>query len=133
MRIIPYFPPVVNIKFMLVLNSLLAHENNFSYYCSTGFLNFINMESIAKHVTFSGRVQGVGFRFTALNVANRYNLVGFVRNLPDGGVEMLMQGTPDMIDDCIHDLQDSFAGYVSDTDIKEMPVNPSLTDFKITF
>jgi acylphosphatase len=91
------------------------------------------MKLIAKHVTFSGRVQGVGFRFTALNVANRYSLTGYVRNLPDGGVEMLMQGQPDMIDDCIRDLRESFAGYVGDTDAKEMPYDPSLTDFKINF
>jgi acylphosphatase len=91
------------------------------------------MELIAKHIVFSGRVQGVGFRFTALNIANSYNLAGYVRNLPGGGVEMLIQGQPDMIDNCVHDLQDSFAGFVKDAEIKNVPVDPNLNDFKITF
>ena len=50
------------------------------------------MEQMAKHILFSGQVQGVGFRYTAHRTAGRYNVTGFVRNLPDGDVEMLAQG-----------------------------------------
>ena len=42
------------------------------------------MDQIGKHLIFVGRVQGVGFRFTAYNVAKRYQLTGMVRNVPDG-------------------------------------------------
>lgn len=91
------------------------------------------MDLIAKHIVFAGRVQGVGFRFTALNVANRYGLTGYVRNLPDGDVEMLAQGKLQMIDDCIRDLQDSFVGTISHIDIDEATPDPKLTDFRITF
>ncbi len=91
------------------------------------------MEVTAKHIVFSGRVQGVGFRFTALNVANRYGLKGYVRNLPDGEVEMLVQGPAEMIDDCIRDLQDSFVGTISHIDIEDVTPDPKLTDFRITF
>jgi acylphosphatase len=91
------------------------------------------MELIAKHIVFSGRVQGVGFRFTALNIANSYKLAGYVRNLPGGGVEMLIQGQPDMIDNCLCDLRESFAGFVKEAEIKNVPVDPNLDDFKITF
>ena len=41
---------------------------------------------------FSGRVQGVGFRYTVKNLAMRYNVRGYVRNLPDGRVELVMEG-----------------------------------------
>ena len=88
---------------------------------------------IAKHIVFSGRVQGVGFRFTALNVASRCGLTGYVRNLPDGDVEMLAQGLAEMIDNCIRDLQDSFVGTISHIDIEESTPDPKLTDFRITF
>jgi acylphosphatase len=91
------------------------------------------MDVIAKHIVFSGRVQGVGFRFTALNVANRYQLKGFVKNLPDGDVEVLAQGTAEMIYDCIRDLQDSFVGTISHIDTNEVTPDPKLTDFRITF
>ena len=50
------------------------------------------MTQIAKHIIFTGRVQGVGFRFTVYDMANRYQLIGQVRNLGDGTVEMIAQG-----------------------------------------
>jgi len=86
------------------------------------------MGQSAKNIIFIGRVQGIGFRFTAFDVANRYNLTGMVRNLPNGTVEMLTQGRPDDIDDCIRDIQASFAGYIRETKVEEIP-----NDFKITF
>jgi acylphosphatase len=91
------------------------------------------MDTVAKHIVFSGRVQGVGFRFTALNIANRYRLTGHVRNLSNGAVEMLLQGPSETIDNCIRDLQDSFAGCINQTDVEIVILDSNLTDFRITF
>ena len=91
------------------------------------------MSQIAKHIIFSGSVQGIGFRFTAFNIANQYQLTGFVRNLPDGTVEMLAQGNPDDIANCIRDIQESFTGYITDTNIEDAAPNPQYKTFKITF
>ena len=91
------------------------------------------MEQSAKHIIFSGRVQGVGFRFTVLNIANRYMLKGIVRNLPDGTVEMIAQGPAEDIDSCIEDIKESFVGNVRETKIQETCHNPQYEDFKITF
>ena len=88
---------------------------------------------IAKRIIFTGRVQGVGFRFTARRAASRRQLTGFVRNVPDGTVEMLAQGRSEDIDDCIQDLKEYFAGYLKETRIEEIPPDPRYTDFKITF
>jgi acylphosphatase len=93
----------------------------------------LSMDVIAKHIIFSGRIQGVGFRFTALNIANRCGLTGYVRNVPDGDVEMFAQGPAEMIDNCVRGLQDSFVGTISHIDIEESTPDPKLTDFKITF
>ena len=90
-------------------------------------------DNAAKIFIFSGRVQGVGFRFTALNVANQYHLTGYVRNIANGSVEMLVQGPAETIDTCVHDILDSFAGYILQTDVKEAPFDRKLTDFRITF
>ena len=43
-------------------------------------------------VIYSGRVQGVGFRFTTRDIATRFPVMGFVRNQPDGSVELVAQG-----------------------------------------
>jgi acylphosphatase len=88
---------------------------------------------IAKHIIFSGNVQGVGFRFTANRMAGRHQLTGYVRNLSDGTVEMLAQGKAEDIDDCIKDIKGSLRGYVRDVEIEKVPPNPKYTDFTITF
>jgi len=88
---------------------------------------------VAKNIIFTGQVQGVGFRFTAFHVANQYKLTGFVRNLPDGTVEMLAQGPADDIAGCIREIEESFSGYIRDIKIEETSPNLVYTDFKITF
>ena len=49
-------------------------------------------------VFYSGRVQGVGFRYTVRRVANGFDVTGAVRNLPDGRVELLADGVIDELD-----------------------------------
>ena len=87
----------------------------------------------AKHVIFIGRVQGVGFRFTAHRIAQRHQLTGFVRNLPDGTVEMFAQGLAQDIDDCLRDIKEYFGDYLRETRVNEIPPDPKYKDFKITF
>ena len=88
---------------------------------------------VAKHVIFIGRVQGVGFRFTAHRMAHHHQLAGFVRNLPDGTVEMFAQGPARDIDDCIRDIKEYFGDYLRETRIQEIPTDPKYKDFRITF
>jgi acylphosphatase len=47
---------------------------------------------VARRYLVSGRVQGVGFRYFAQDVANREGLTGYVRNLPNGSVEVTAEG-----------------------------------------
>lgn len=49
---------------------------------------------VCKRVIYSGRVQGVGFRYTAQGIARGFAVSGYVRNLPDGDVELVAQGEP---------------------------------------
>lgn len=44
------------------------------------------------HIFYSGRVQGVGFRYTVRNIASQLKLLGLARNLPDGRVEVVCEG-----------------------------------------
>jgi acylphosphatase len=59
---------------------------------------------VARHYYISGEVQGVGFRYFAQRVAARHQVVGYVRNLADGRVEVLAEGTPEGIEGFKHDL-----------------------------
>lgn len=60
------------------------------------------MEGIArKHVWVSGRVQGVWFRGSTRDEAERLGLGGWVRNLPDGRVEAVFEGPPEAVDTAV--------------------------------
>lgn len=50
------------------------------------------MERVRVHVWYTGRVQGVGFRYTTKRVALGFEVTGTVRNLPDGRVELIAEG-----------------------------------------
>ena len=92
------------------------------------------MSLIAKHIVFTGRVQGVGFRFTALNVAKRYQLGGMVRNVMNGSVEMIAQGPAEDVADCIRDIQGTYESQVTETKVNDVPLDPQYnTEFKLTF
>ena len=49
-------------------------------------------------VTYTGKVQGVGFRATAVEIAKDYPVVGWVKNLSDGRVQLLAEGPADSVD-----------------------------------
>ncbi len=91
------------------------------------------MEQIAKQIIFKGRVQGVGFRYTTRRIAGRYDLTGYVKNLSDGSVEAVLQGTKLTIQSCLDDVQDTFGGYIRELKITDQPVNSQYHDFRITF
>ena len=91
------------------------------------------MAEIAKKIIFTGCVQGVGFRFTAFNIANRCQLIGYVRNSLDGTVEMIAQGNFEDIDDFLRRIKEAFADYIEETKIQDIPLNTDFDEFKITF
>ena len=52
----------------------------------------------SRQIFYSGRVQGVGFRYTVKQIASGYEVIGWVRNLPDGRVELLAGGEAGELD-----------------------------------
>jgi acylphosphatase len=93
-------------------------------------MEYIIMQ-VAKFIVFSGDVQGIGFRYTAHRVAGRYSLTGYVRNTPDGSVELLLQGHPDDISAYIADIKETFSRYIRNVDIEDTPFNPEYDSFMI--
>lgn len=62
------------------------------------------MDANAK-ITVKGVVQGVGYRWFADRVARKYDLKGFVENLPNGNVFLEVEGGKGLIEDCIKELR----------------------------
>ena len=60
-----------------------------------------------RHVFYEGRVQGVGFRWTTKNLARGYEVTGSVRNLPDGRVELLVNGEVDEVEAFLEAIAES--------------------------
>ena len=77
---------------------------------------------IRKHIVFYGRVQGVGFRYYAVNKANQLGLTGWVKNLPDGTVEMEVQGNEPSIDELIIFLQNRTYIWIERLDARSIPL-----------
>lgn len=68
----------------------------------------------AYQLTYSGKVQGVGFRFTVKRIADKYMLVGWVRNLANGKVDVFVQGEESAIDSFIKGIELYFKDNIRD-------------------
>jgi len=62
------------------------------------------------HIFYSGRVQGVGFRYTVRALASGFEVTGTIRNLSDGRVEMVAEGTKEELEAFRRAVQDSEVG-----------------------
>jgi acylphosphatase len=67
-------------------------------------------------VHFSGHVQGVGFRFSALDVAKEFEVAGFVANLADGRVQLEVEGLKPDVDAFLTAVDERMHGYIRKTE-----------------
>jgi len=67
-------------------------------------------------VHFSGRVQGVGFRYTALWLAKEFEVAGYVQNLPDGRVRLEVEGEADEVGRFVGAIEERMQGYVREVE-----------------
>jgi acylphosphatase len=89
---------------------------------------------VSAHGWVSGNVQGVGFRYFARDIAARYDLRGWVRNLPDGRVEFIAEGTKGLLTEFLKDMKRGpKSGHVADLQIDWGNYTAEFKDFKIAF
>ena len=88
---------------------------------------------IRAHIFYSGMVQGVGFRFTVLRCAQDLDLRGWVKNLPDGRVEILAEGDRGKITQLCQNLEKHFQGYIKHKIIDFADAQRNYADFEIAF
>lgn len=85
-------------------------------------------------VVFTGRVQGVGFRYCVKELAKGFEVVGSVKNLPDHTVEVIVQGEPHEVRAFTHEIttESEVAHHIKTTheEVLTLPTSP-LLDFRI--
>jgi acylphosphatase len=85
----------------------------------------------ARRYLFSGRVQGVGFRRTAERLSQSFQVHGFVRNLPDGRVELCAEGKDEEVDGFIQKVRTMFSTQIQDV-LEEPMALQNFSGFKMT-
>ncbi len=85
-----------------------------------------------RRIYYSGRVQGVGFRYTCHSLARGFDVDGYVRNLPCGRVELVAEGDPQELDRFATSIQQEMGNFIRDfeTEIDPHPTVP-LSGFTI--
>lgn len=82
--------------------------------------------------TVTGRVQGVGYRYSVLNVAGRLGLTGWVRNAPDGSVETWAQGRAPVLEEFVAFLkQGPRSAHVETVSVHSVAPDESLSRFTV--
>jgi len=82
---------------------------------------------------FSGMVQGVGFRFTAERIARRFKITGYVKNLANGKVELIVEGNEEVLKDFFAEVCKAMSHYIQDTDVEWSNHEHAFKHFGITF
>jgi acylphosphatase len=82
-------------------------------------------------VFYSGRVQGVGFRYTALQIAQQNDVNGWVRNLPDRRVQLVVEGAPAQVDRFLAAIAERMSDYIHSAQTSREPATGEFAAFEI--
>jgi acylphosphatase len=80
-------------------------------------------ETACHHVVYHGRVQGVGFRLTATHIARNFPVSGYVKNMPNRTVEIVVRCDPSTLEKFLRAIDEQFEGYIDNREIREATPN----------
>ena len=86
---------------------------------------------IRRTVHFRGHVQGVGFRHAAATIARGFAVSGYVRNLPDGGVQVIAEGDADELTQFIETIERQMERFIKTTTRENSAASGEFRDFSI--
>ena len=89
------------------------------------------MPEITEQILFSGKVQGVGFRWTTERIVSGLPVRGFVRNLPDRRVEIIVAGTTGSIQQLIDALHERFGSGITDVQRTKLEESNDFVGFEV--
>lgn len=85
------------------------------------------------HAMFSGTVQGVGFRYTAIRIAMHVGVTGWVKNLVDGRVETVAEGAEPALEQYMRELREHFHRYVRHVDVEWEEPTGEFAEFGVLY
>ena len=87
----------------------------------------------AQKVIFIGRVQGVGFRYTTKQLALGFDIVGWVKNLPDGSVELQVMGEQEEVKEFITEIveESELASLIKEHRVRQIDLLEGCSGFSI--
>lgn len=91
------------------------------------------MAKARAHVVFTGRVQGVGFRYTSSRLARSFEVTGWVRNMPDGTVELEAEGERSEVEAFVDAVSAQMGRYVSGADVSWVAPAGGEDGFRVRF
>ena len=86
-----------------------------------------------RQILYSGRVQGVGFRYTARHIAQNYAVTGFVRNLDDGRVELVAEGTAEELERFLTQISSRMTDQIRKAEVTTSPATGQFASFEIAY
>ena len=84
-----------------------------------------------REVHITGQVQGVGFRYVTEALARRRAVTGYVENLVDGRVRLVIEGEPQEVDGLIRAVEQRMASYIEGVDVESGAATGEFPDFRI--
>ena len=88
---------------------------------------------VRRRVVYTGRVQGVCFRATTAHLSRGFEVTGYVRNMPDGTVELQAQGTLAELDRFLGAVAREFKANITDVAMDDAPKRDDESGFRITY
>jgi len=86
-----------------------------------------------KKINYKGRVQGVGFRWNTEKAVKCFDVAGYVKNLPNGSVELLLEGCSEEVLKAEHSVEVRMRGYWTEKESEELPGDHHWQEFKIHY
>jgi len=86
-----------------------------------------------RHVYYCGTVQGVGFRYAVRRLARARDVAGFVRNLPDGDVEVVVEGSEEEVLGLLGEVEAEMRAYIRVARVIEEPPSGEFQGFGVVF
>lgn len=87
----------------------------------------------ARELYYSGRVQGVGFRYTVASIARQYRVAGYVENLPDGRVHLLVEGAARDLEQMLAEIARQMQGFIHEVKMSARSASGNFDRFTIRY